>query len=50
MIIHRRRWFYRLAGQTFAHVIQFKLPVTAETVKASLLRSLGTTPVEIWGR
>ena len=50
MIAHRRHWFYRLAGQSFAHAIEFKSPVTASTVRATLLRSLGVAPVEVWGR
>lgn len=25
MIAHRRTWFYRLAGQRFAHVITFRI-------------------------
>lgn len=50
MIVHRRKWCYRLAGQNFAHVVQFKLPVTAEFVRAALQRTLGTQPVELWGR
>lgn len=50
MIVHRRTWFYRLAGQKFAHAITFKIPVTANKVRDSLQRTFGAAPVEIWGR
>ena len=50
MIIHRRHWFYRLDGETFAHAIQFKMSVTAETVRAALRQKFGAVPIEIWGR
>lgn len=50
MIAHRRTWFYRLAGQPFAQSITFKMPVTAQWVRETLMRSLGAAPVEIWGR
>lgn len=50
MIIHRRHWFYRLAGQKFAHAIEFKIPVTAAKVRETLRRTTGAAPVEIWGR
>jgi hypothetical protein len=49
MIVRRRTWFYRLAGQQFAHAITFKIPVTAAKVRAALHRSVGD-PLEIWGR
>jgi hypothetical protein len=49
MIAHRRTWFYRLAGEQFAHAITFKIPVTAQKVKEALRRSVGM-PIEIWGR
>ena len=49
MIAHRRTWFYRLAGEQFAHAITFKIPVTARKVKEALRRSVGI-PIEIWGR
>jgi hypothetical protein len=49
MIAHRRTWFYRLAGQKFAHVITFRIPVTAAKVKEALRKSVGT-PLELWGR
>ena len=49
MIIRRRTWFYRLAGETFAHAITFRIPMTAQKVKEVLRRSVGM-PVELWGR
>ena len=49
MIVRRRTWFYRLAGQTFAHVITFKMPVTATTVRDVLRKTIGV-PLELWGR
>lgn len=48
MIVHRRTWFYRLAGQSFAHKISFNIPVTARKVRTALQESLGCSPVEIW--
>lgn len=49
MIVRRRTWFYRLAGQRFAHTITFKVPMTAAKVKEALSRSVGA-PLELWGR
>jgi hypothetical protein len=49
MIVRRRTWFYRLAGQRFAHIITFKAPVTATKVKEALHRA-GSIPLELWGR
>ncbi len=49
MIIRRRTWFYRLAGQQFAHTITFKFPVTAARVRAALRQTIGS-PIELWGR
>jgi hypothetical protein len=49
MIIRRRTWFYRLAGQRFAQAITFKIPLTATKVKEALSRTVGI-PVELWGR
>ena len=49
MIVRRRTWFYRLAGQRFAHAITFKIPVTAAKVKEVLRRSVDA-PFELWGR
>ncbi|MBA3902200.1 MAG: hypothetical protein C0522_00755 [Rhodocyclaceae bacterium] len=49
MIIRRRTWLYRLAGQTFAQLISFKQPVTASMARAALKRSVGN-PMDLWGR
>ncbi len=49
MIAHRRTWFYRLAGQKFAHAVTFKIPVTATMVRDSLRKTVGL-PLELWGR
>lgn len=49
MIVRRRTWFYRLAGENFAHAITFKLPVTATKVRDALRKSVGA-PLELWGR
>lgn len=49
MIVRRRTWFYRLAGQRFAHVVKFSTPVTAVKVREALGRTVGM-PIELWGR
>lgn len=49
MIVRRRTWFYRLAGEHFAHAINFKLPVTATKVRETLRKTVGA-PLELWGR
>lgn len=49
MIVRRRTWFYRLAGQQFAHAVTFRNPVTSVKVKEALRRTVGM-PMEIWGR
>jgi hypothetical protein len=49
MIVRRRTWFYRLAGQRFAHAITFRNPLTAPRVKEVLRQTVGM-PVELWGR
>jgi len=49
MVVRRRTWFYRLAGQHFAHAITFRNPIPAAKVKEALRRSIGM-PVELWGR
>lgn len=49
MIVRRRTWFYRLAGQHFAHAVTFRSPVTALKVKEALRRTVGI-PIELWGR
>ena len=48
MIVRRRSWLYRLAGQRFAHSISFKQPITAAKVKEVLRRTVGA-PLELWG-
>jgi hypothetical protein len=49
MIVRRRTWMYRLAGQQFAQIISFQKPVTASKVRDALRRSVGM-PLELWGR
>lgn len=49
MIVRRRTWFYRLAGQQFAHAITFKVPLTAAKVREVLGKTVGI-PMELWGR
>lgn len=49
MIVRRRTWLYRLAGQAFAQVISFEQPVTAAKVRDVLRRSVGS-PLDLWGR
>lgn len=48
MIAHRRTWFYRLAGQDFAHTISFKAPVTAQKVRDALQQMFGARSFELW--
>ena len=50
MIAHRRNWFYRLAGQKFAHAISFKMPLTAQQVREELRRTFSTDLLELWAR
>jgi hypothetical protein len=49
MIVRRRTWLYRLAGQQFVQSVSFERPVTVLRVKDILRRSVGN-PLEIWGR
>jgi hypothetical protein len=49
MVVRRRTWFYRLAGQQFAHAITFNIPLTAAKVKDALRHTVGM-PIELWGR
>jgi hypothetical protein len=49
MIVRRRTWFYRLAGQQFAKAVTFAIPLTATRAKEVLSRSVGV-PIELWGR
>ena len=48
MIVRRRTWLYRLAGQKFVQSISFKQPLTAARVREALRRSVGN-PQELWG-
>jgi hypothetical protein len=48
MIVHRRTWVYRLAGQNFARTISFKVPVTAHHVREALQRMFGARAFELW--
>lgn len=50
MIVHRRTWFYRMAGQKFAHAISFKMPLTAQQVREELNRMFSAPPMELWAR
>lgn len=49
MIIRRRTWFYRLAGEHFAHAVTFNIPMTARKVREALRHTVGI-PIELWGR
>lgn len=49
MLVRRRTWFYRLAGQMYAQLISFDRPVTSSSARMALRRSVGN-PLEIWGR
>ena len=49
MVVRRRPWLYRLAGQQFAQMISFEQPVTASKVRDVLRRSVGN-PLDLWGR
>lgn len=49
MIVHRRTWFYRMAGDRFARGITFRIPMTAAKVRDVLRRTVGM-PIELWGR
>ncbi|MBI4998162.1 MAG: hypothetical protein HZC22_14970 [Rhodocyclales bacterium] len=49
MIVRRRVWMYRLAGQLFAQSVSFARPVTAAMARSILRRTVGQ-PLELWGR
>ena len=49
MIVRRRTWLYRLAGQMFAQAIAFERPVTAAAARNMIRRTVGK-PLELWGR
>lgn len=48
MLVRRRTWFYRLAGERFAHAITFKMPLTSARAKEALLKAIGKPPAELW--
>lgn len=50
MIAHRRHWYYRIAGQSYAQPISFKASISARQVKELVKRMFGVDPVEVWGR
>lgn len=49
MVVRRRIWLYRLAGQRSVQTIAFEHPVTSSKVREALKRSVGL-PIELWGR
>ena len=49
MIVKRRTWLYRLAGQAYAQLISFDEPVTATKAREELRRSVGD-PLDLWAR
>ena len=49
VIVRRRNWLYRMAGQKFVQSISFEHPITAAQVRNFLRASVGV-PLEIWGR
>jgi hypothetical protein len=49
VIVRRRTWLYRLAGQMFAQLISFDRPVTVSMARSGIRRQVGE-PLEIWGR
>ncbi len=48
MLVRRRTWFYRLAGERFAHAITFQMPLTSARAKAALLKAIGKPAAELW--
>ena len=49
MIVRRRTWLYRLAGQRKVRSVSFRIPLTASKVRQALQQSVGI-PEELWGR
>jgi len=49
MLVRRRTWYYRLAGQMYAQLISFDRPLTSSSARMALRRSVGN-PLELWGR
>jgi hypothetical protein len=49
VIVRRRTWLYRLAGQRFPQAVSFNDRVTASWVRDFLRNSVGD-PLELWAR
>jgi hypothetical protein len=49
MIVRRRTWSYRLAGQRFPQTISFADRVTAAMARRRLRSTVGN-PLELWAR
>ena len=49
MLVRRRTWYYRLAGQMYAQLVTFDRPVTLSSARSALRSSIGN-PLELWGR
>jgi hypothetical protein len=49
MVVRRRTWLYRLAGQMYAQLVSFDRPLTSASARIALRRSVGN-PLELWGR
>jgi len=49
VIVRRRTWLYRLAGQRYAQTVSFNNRVTASRVRVFLRHSVGD-PLEVWAR
>lgn len=49
MMVRRRIWLYRLAGQCYAQTIAFDDRVTAAMARRHLRCTVGD-PLELWGR
>jgi hypothetical protein len=49
MVVRRRTWFYRLAGQMYAQLVSFDRPLTTSGARMALRHSVGN-PLELWGR
>ena len=49
MVVRRRTWLYRLAGQMYAQPVSFDRPLTSSGARIALRRAVGN-PLELWGR
>jgi hypothetical protein len=49
MIVRRRTWLYRLAGQQYAQTVSFEDRVTAAAARIFLRHTVGN-PLELWAR